>query len=163
MAELNFKSACELTALIRKRKLKPSEVVAHALARVEALNGKLNAFCAMRAEQAMAETGARIGVGLHDARRVEVYLEIAGSVQLEPCVLPFAAAIERLAELNVPFALAGTAAERAHQHLPASLLSNVRQPDALWVAKLARTVTPAHEPPRPLYLRPPDAKLPVQR
>ena len=48
------------------------------------------------AEQAMAETGAGIGVGLHDARRDEVYLEIAGSVQLEPCVLPFAAAIERI-------------------------------------------------------------------
>jgi len=58
MAELNFKSASELTALIRKRELKPSEAVAHALARVEALNGKLNAFCAMRAEQAMAEARA---------------------------------------------------------------------------------------------------------
>lgn len=115
------------------------------------------------AEQAMAETGARIGAGLHDARRDEVYLEIAGSVQLEPCVLPFAGAVERLAELALPFALAGTAAERAHQQLSTSLLSDVRQPDALWVAKLARTVTPAHEPPRPLYLRPPDAKLPAQR
>src|SRR5437660_6537269 len=58
MAELNFESACELTALIRKRELKPSEAVAHALARVEALNGKLNAFCAMRAERAMAEARA---------------------------------------------------------------------------------------------------------
>lgn len=115
------------------------------------------------AEQAMAETGAGIGVGLHDARRDEVYLEIAGSVRLEPCVLPFAVAVERLAELALPFALAGTAAERAHEHLPASILSDVRQPDALWVARLARAVTPAHEPPRPLYLRPPDAKLPAQR
>ena len=115
------------------------------------------------AEQAMAETGTGIGVGLHDARRDEVYLEIAGSVRLEPCLLPFAVAVERLAELALRFALAGTAAERAHQHLPASLLSNVRQPDALWVARLARTATPTHEPPRPLYLRPPDAKLPAQR
>ena len=115
------------------------------------------------AEQAMAETGAGIAVGVHDARRDEVYLEIAGSVQLPPCLLPFAAAIERLAELAAPFALAGTAAERAHQHLPASVLSHVRQPDALWVARLARSLTPAHEPPRPLYLRPPDAKLPAQR
>lgn len=115
------------------------------------------------AEQAIAETGARIGVGLHDARRDEVYLEIAGSLQIEPCVLPFAGAVERLAELALPFALAGTAAVRAHEHLPASILSDVRQPDALWVARLARAVTPAHEPPRPLYLRPPDAKLPAQR
>ncbi len=58
MAELNFKSAFELTALIRKREVKPSEAVAHALARVEAHNGSLNAFCAMRAEQAMAEARA---------------------------------------------------------------------------------------------------------
>ncbi|MGH7915595.1 MAG: amidase [Candidatus Binataceae bacterium] len=58
MAELSFKSAFELTALIRKREVKPSEAVAHAIARVEALNGKVNAFCAMRAEQAMAEARA---------------------------------------------------------------------------------------------------------
>ena len=69
MAKLNFKSACELTALIRKRELKPSEAVAHALARVEALNGKLNAFCAMRAERAMAEARA---MDERVARREEV-------------------------------------------------------------------------------------------
>ena len=116
---------------------------------------------ATMAEQAMAETGLKVAVGLHDARRDEVYLEISG--ELPPCVLPFGAAIERLAALAAPFALAGTAAERAHRQLPGSVLSNVRQPDALWVAKLARAVTPSHEPPRPLYLRPPDAKLPAQR
>jgi tRNA threonylcarbamoyladenosine biosynthesis protein TsaB len=116
---------------------------------------------AAMAEQAMAETGLPTAVGLHDARRDEVYLEIVGA--LAPCVLPFGAAIERLAALSAPFALAGTAAERAHPHLPTSVLSSVRQPDALWVAKLARAQTPTHEPPRPLYLRLPDAKLPAQR
>lgn len=58
MTELSFKSAFELTALIRRREVKPSEAVAHALARVEQLNGRLNAFCAMRAQQAMAEARA---------------------------------------------------------------------------------------------------------
>src|SRR6185437_10253472 len=58
MAELSFKSAFELAALIRKREVKSSEAVAHALARVETLNGKINAFCAMRAEQAMAQARA---------------------------------------------------------------------------------------------------------
>ena len=58
MTELNFKSACELAALVRKREIKPSEAVAHALGRVEAHNGKLNAFCATRAEQAIAEARA---------------------------------------------------------------------------------------------------------
>lgn len=115
------------------------------------------------AEQAMAETGLSTAAGLHDALRDEVYLEIAGAVQLAPCVLPFDVAVERLSELGIPFALAGTAAQRAHDRLPASVLSHIRQPDALWVAKHARRATPSHEPPRPLYLRPPDAKLPAQR
>ncbi len=69
MAELSFKSALELSALIRKREVKPSEAVAHALARVEQLNGRLNAFCAMRAEQAMAEARA---MDERLARRTEV-------------------------------------------------------------------------------------------
>ncbi|HZO80757.1 MAG TPA: amidase [Candidatus Binataceae bacterium] len=58
MAELDFKSAFELMALIRRREVKPSEAVGHALARVETLNPRLNAFVAMRAEQAMAEARA---------------------------------------------------------------------------------------------------------
>jgi hypothetical protein len=37
--------------------------------------------------------------------------------------------------------------------------SHVRQPDAVWVARLSETETPG-APPKPLYLRPPDAKLP---
>jgi tRNA threonylcarbamoyladenosine biosynthesis protein TsaB len=115
------------------------------------------------AEQAMAETGLSTAAGLHDARRDEVYLEIAGSVRLEPCVLPFGSAVTRLSELAGSFAVAGTAAERAHKLLRSSVLSEVRQPDALWLAKLALAVTPSHEPPRPLYLRPPDAKLPAPR
>jgi hypothetical protein len=66
MGELSYKSALELSALIREREVKPSEAVAHALARVEALNGKLNAFCAMRAEQAMANKyGRGITAGLN--------------------------------------------------------------------------------------------------
>jgi aspartyl-tRNA(Asn)/glutamyl-tRNA(Gln) amidotransferase subunit A len=71
MSELGFKSAVELTALIRGREVKPSEAVEHALARVEALNGKLNAFCAMRAEQAMAEARA---MDQRIARREEIGL-----------------------------------------------------------------------------------------
>jgi Asp-tRNA(Asn)/Glu-tRNA(Gln) amidotransferase A subunit family amidase len=71
MDELSFKSAFELMALIRRREVKPSEAVAHALGRVEALNGKLNAFVAMRAEQAMAEARA---LDERLARREEVGL-----------------------------------------------------------------------------------------
>lgn len=58
MAELHWKSASELAAMIRRRELKPSELMEATIARIEALNPKLNAFCAMRAEQALAEARA---------------------------------------------------------------------------------------------------------
>ena len=113
------------------------------------------------AGQAMNESGQRIGVALHDARRNEVYLEIAGEMQLAPCVLTFEAAIERVAQIARPVVLAGTAAKRAHEHLRDAELSSVIQPDALWVARLAREMPFSDTAPAPLYLRPPDAKLPV--
>jgi len=39
----------------------------------------------------------------------------------------------------------------------------VRQPDALWVARLAQKLPAPLEAPSPLYLRAPDAKLPGGR
>ncbi len=58
MTELHWKSASELAAMIRRRELKPSELVDATIARIEVLNPKLNAFCAMRAEQALDEARA---------------------------------------------------------------------------------------------------------
>ena len=55
MAELHWMPAYELAALMRRRELKPSELMAATIARIEALNPKFNAFCAMRSEAAMAE------------------------------------------------------------------------------------------------------------
>lgn len=115
------------------------------------------------AEQAMAESGRAAGVALHDARRDEVYLELSGAHKSPPCVLVFTDAVTRIAEVAEPFVLAGTAAPRAHAYFPHAMLSKVRQPDALWVAKLARAMTVPDAPPKPLYLRPPDAKLPVRK
>ncbi len=115
------------------------------------------------AHQAMAETGRPVGVALHDARRDEVYLEFVGALQSPPRVLLFADAIARIAEITQPFVLAGTAAPRAHEHFRDAVLSEVRQPDALWVAKLARDLPAPDAPPKPLYLRPPDAKLPARK
>lgn len=118
---------------------------------------------AAMSHQAMAETGRAIGVGLHDARRNEVYLEIVGDEVMPPCVLTFDEAMQRIAQLSAPIAVAGTAAPRAHALLSGSALSTVLQPDALWVARLARQMPVSDLVPRPLYLRPPDAKLPVRR
>jgi tRNA threonylcarbamoyladenosine biosynthesis protein TsaB len=118
---------------------------------------------AAMAAQAVAETGAARAVALHDARRDEVYVEIGG----EPEVMLFRQAAERLAALpdDGTIALAGTAAERMADALKDSrldiVLSHVRQPDALWVARIARQAEATDGPVRPLYLRAPDAKLPA--
>ena len=114
------------------------------------------------AHQAMAESGRSVGVALHDARRDEVYLEFAGAVKRAPCVVPFEQAVAQIAAITQSCVLAGTAAARAHATLPTARLSSVVQPDALWVARLARALPAPEAPPKPLYLRPPDAKLPVK-
>jgi aspartyl-tRNA(Asn)/glutamyl-tRNA(Gln) amidotransferase subunit A len=58
MAELHWMPAYELAAMIRRRELKPSELMAATIARIEQLNPKFNAFCAMRSDLAMAEARA---------------------------------------------------------------------------------------------------------
>jgi tRNA threonylcarbamoyladenosine biosynthesis protein TsaB len=117
---------------------------------------------AAMARQAMAETSLERAVALHDARRGEVYFEFAGQMTSEPAILSFDDAIAAIASRAGPIALAGTAAPAAHARLPQSILSSVRQPDAVWVARLARDMAAPDSPPRPLYLRAPDARLPAQ-
>ena len=58
MTDLHWMPACELLAMIRRRELKPSELMAATIARIEALNPQLNAFCATRFDQAMTEARA---------------------------------------------------------------------------------------------------------
>lgn len=112
------------------------------------------------AHQAMAESGIKIGVALHDARRDEVYLEVCGTRTLSARLLSFEDAVAGIAEIKEPIVLAGTAASQVGKHLPDATVSSVLQPDALWLAKLALTAAAPDGPPRPLYLRAPDAKLP---
>ncbi len=65
---------------------------------------------------------------------------------------------------NAKLAFAGTAAEKAAINYPGeAIVSSARLPDALWVARIALTREATHEAPKPLYLRPPDAKLPAQK
>ena len=119
---------------------------------------------AAMAAQAKAETGAVLAIALHDARRDEVYIEIED--RLPPSVMPFDDAIAMLRELPVDgsIVLAGTGASRACDALANKFkLSSVRQPDALWVARLATGAETTNIPPRPLYLRAPDAKLPAMK
>ena len=117
---------------------------------------------AAMAEAAKAETGLTRAIALHDARRDEVYIEIEN--MLPPTVMRLDQAIGVLHKISdrTQTAVAGTAASRVCDALAKRfVLSGVRQPDALWVARLAMKAKTTHTAPRPLYLRAPDAKLPA--
>jgi tRNA threonylcarbamoyladenosine biosynthesis protein TsaB len=117
------------------------------------------------AAAAMAETGQARAAAIHDARRGEAYLLLKqgdGVIQ-PPTVLPFADAVARIKSFG-PCAIAGTGAPHAHEMLGGGFeLSRIRQPDALWVARLALQTPAPVDSPGPLYLRAPDAKLPGGR
>ena len=114
------------------------------------------------AQGAMAQTGRARAAVIHDARRSEAYLLLKqdGVVLQPPVVLPFADAVARIKGFGA-CVIAGTGASHAHETLGSEFeLSRIRQPDALWVARLAREMALPHDVPGPLYLRAPDAKLP---
>lgn len=67
--DLHFKPAYELAAMIRRRELKPSELMAATIERIEKTNPKINAFVALRIDTAMAEARA---MDEEIARREEV-------------------------------------------------------------------------------------------
>ncbi|MCD6265056.1 MAG: amidase, partial [Deltaproteobacteria bacterium] len=90
-----YKSAQELTKLIRSKDLSPVELMELTLQRIEAVNPVLNAFVSVRAEQAMDEAktlterlasneavGPLIGIpiGVKDLEDVEGMVTSFGSV-----------------------------------------------------------------------------------
>jgi len=116
-------------------------------------------------EAMAAATGVAKAASVHDARRDEAYLLLYqdGETMLPPMVTGFSGAVEKIRAFG-PCTLAGTGAPAAAEALGAGfLLSSVRQPDALWVARLAMQRPAPAEAPAPLYLRAPDAKLPASR
>jgi tRNA threonylcarbamoyladenosine biosynthesis protein TsaB len=104
-----------------------------------------------------------------DAKRGEVYLGARAlrETLLAPELIPLDAVAARIAgfvtSCGRSLVIAGTAAEAVLPLLQRAGLepsdSGVRQPDAVFVASLAAGVTDG-SPPKPLYLRTPDAKLP---
>jgi len=114
------------------------------------------------ATAAMDETATTRAAVIHDARRDEAYLLLkdGDAIIQPPVVLPFTDAIARIQAFGA-CAVAGTGAALAHQSLGEGFaLSDHRQPDALWVARLAARMPDPNDVPGPLYLRAPDAKLP---
>lgn len=120
----------------------------------------VTSLAAMAAE-ALSASGAQTAAVLHDARRGEVYCEIAGAQISAPEVLAFEDAVARLKDIP-DLVLAGTAAPAAAVLLPGVRVSPVTAPDAVWAARLAADMPATDAPPAPLYLRAPDAKLPAQ-
>lgn len=120
------------------------------------------------ARAAMAQTGQPFGAALHDAKRNEVYVELLNGdvTMISARIATLEEAVAALSEAvgNAPLCLAGTAAQAASVLYPgATTVTDIRQPDALWVGRIARTKEVTAEAPAPLYLRPPDAKLPAPR
>jgi len=114
------------------------------------------------AAAAMEETGKTRAAVIHDARREEAYLLLkdGGAIVQPPVVLPFAQAVTRIQAFGA-CAVAGTGAVLARESLNGDfVISEHRQPDALWVARLAARLPDPKDVPGPLYLRAPDAKLP---
>lgn len=113
--------------------------------------------------EAMAfATGAERAAAIHDAKRDEAYLLLweGGEIVLPPIVMPFKEALTRIRAFG-PSALCGTGAAAAKTELGAEFhFTDICQPDALWVAKLALTRASSDVPAAPLYLRAPDARLP---
>jgi tRNA threonylcarbamoyladenosine biosynthesis protein TsaB len=112
---------------------------------------------AAMAEQARRQTGLAIGAAVHDAKRDEVYIEMRGA-PLAAQLMTFSAATELLRPF-ADIALAGTAAPRLIESCTGAKLVDVLAPDAVWVARLAGSGESCLQA-KPLYLRPPDAKLP---
>jgi tRNA threonylcarbamoyl adenosine modification protein YeaZ len=122
------------------------------------------------AAAAMDETGAPYAAALHDAKRSEVYFGLSSrdTILIEPRLIPLdevAKAIRDCLPADATVAFAGTAGGAACEQWMAGghngVASSILQPDAKWVAKLALNKPASHEPPRPLYLRPADARLPA--
>jgi tRNA threonylcarbamoyladenosine biosynthesis protein TsaB len=114
-------------------------------------------------EAMAAATERKRAAVIHDAKRDEAYLSLweNGAIILEPVVMPFADAIARIRAFG-SCALCGTGAALAGEALGSAFaVTDIRQPDALWVARLAIARPVPHLPPAPLYLRAPDAKLPA--
>ena len=114
--------------------------------------------------EAMAiATEAERAAAIHDAKRDEAYLLLweNGRVVLEPVVMDFAAALEKIKAFG-PCALAGTGAPAAAAVAGRRIFPFARAPARRAVGRPAALWQPGHDAaPAPLYLRAPDAKLPA--
>ena len=97
-----------------------------------------------------------------DAHRGQVYLQvfIDGAAVMAPDVLPVETAAARLAELYAggPAVLIGSGALLLQPALPGAAVEPDALPDPVAIAAMAAAARAPIAPPRPLYLRAPDAR-----
>ncbi|MGY3694107.1 tRNA threonylcarbamoyladenosine biosynthesis protein TsaB [Bradyrhizobium sp. USDA 3240] len=117
----------------------------------------------------VAENAAPPILSAIDARHDHVYFQLVGgdgSLMLKPKVAPIAEALEA-AQFGA-LHLVGNAANILAERWPADAAPPVKvdrqpAPDIIWVAWVGAAVDPDTAPPRPFYLRAPDAKPPKDR
>ncbi len=111
---------------------------------------------------AAGEADAGFVAAVIDARRGQLYLQvfIDGRPAMAPDALEPEIAAARLAELwtGAPATLIGSGAGRLDGVLPGARLVVRAAPDPLVVARLGLAARAPFPPPRPLYLRAPDAR-----
>ncbi|WGS27558.1 tRNA (adenosine(37)-N6)-threonylcarbamoyltransferase complex dimerization subunit type 1 TsaB [Bradyrhizobium sp. ISRA464] len=114
----------------------------------------------------VAENGEHPILSAIDARHDHVYFQVVGgdgSPLIKPKVAPIAEALEA-ASLGA-LHLVGNAAKILAERWPADAVPPFRvdpqsAPDITWVAWVGAAIDPESAPPRPFYLRAPDAKPP---
>lgn len=136
------------------------------LAFAKGLSSALSIPCVgVGALEALAFGQSGFVVAVIDARREQVYVQMFGDgvALMAPDALSAADAAARLAELyhGGPATLIGSGAPLLAPALPSASVLTPDGPDPVAVARLAQRGPDPLKPPRPLYLRAPDAKLPI--
>lgn len=111
----------------------------------------------------VAEDDKSAVVAVVDARHDHVYLQVfgpGGRTVVSPRVAPLREALQ--AAMTAPARIVGSAADLLaaawpKKEPPPVLVEQLDSPDIGWVARLGAAAAEGHGPPKPLYLRPPDA------
>src|SRR5262250_1415002 len=112
----------------------------------------------------IAADDARPVLSAIDARHDHVYLQLfggGGRTLIAPKIAPLREAVR--AAVAGPARVVGSAAELIAAawpkgEPPPALIDQRGAPDVVWIARLGAAAPNGHEPPKPLYLRAPDAQ-----
>jgi tRNA threonylcarbamoyladenosine biosynthesis protein TsaB len=112
----------------------------------------------------IAEDDGTTVVAAIDARHEHVYLQVfgaGGKTVVPPRIAPLREAVR--AATASPARIVGSGAELIARHWPKNepapvLVEQLGAPDIGWIARLGAAAADGHGPPKPLYLRAPDAQ-----